>query len=117
MTNLCYWAKGLGIAISSAIVLSGNSTIAQINQDATLTNKPGVITQENIKLFEGVAPYGSNHDRSFEQFYVPKDREVTNFLPVIQFENPSMNFSPVIQFKNHLIISDWCPPHGICSSP
>ncbi|PHJ58219.1 hypothetical protein VF14_19120 [Nostoc linckia z18] len=46
MTNLCYRVKGLAIAITGAIVLSGNSAIAQINQDATLTNKPGVITQE-----------------------------------------------------------------------
>ncbi|RCJ28207.1 hypothetical protein A6S26_11755 [Nostoc sp. ATCC 43529] len=46
MTNIWYSIKVLGIGISSVIVLFGNSAIAQINQDATLTNKPGVITQE-----------------------------------------------------------------------
>ncbi|MEH2436317.1 MAG: hypothetical protein V7K25_19060 [Nostoc sp.] len=41
MSNFLYWVKGLGIAISGAVVLSTNSAIAQINHDVTLTNNSG----------------------------------------------------------------------------
>jgi hypothetical protein len=32
MSNLSYWVKGLGIAISGAIVFSGTSAIAEVKQ-------------------------------------------------------------------------------------
>lgn len=53
MSNLPYWVKGLGIAISGAIVFSGNSTIAKVNQDATLSNNFGVATQKSIRIIKG----------------------------------------------------------------
>ncbi|QMS91522.1 hypothetical protein HUN01_29445 [Nostoc edaphicum CCNP1411] len=71
MSNLYYWVKGLGIAISGAIVISGNSAIAQINHDVTLTNNSSVATQENIRIIEGGIKSGSNLSHSFKQFSVP----------------------------------------------
>lgn len=71
MSNLLYWVKGLGIAISGAVVLSTNSAIAQINHDVTLTNNYSVATQENIRIIEGLTKSESNLFHSFKQFSVP----------------------------------------------
>ncbi|MDZ8024964.1 MAG: hypothetical protein RMX65_012925 [Nostoc sp. DedQUE01] len=52
MTNVWYWVKGLGIAISGAIVLSGNSAIAKVNQDVTLHKNLGIRAQNKIKIIQ-----------------------------------------------------------------
>lgn len=67
MKNLVGWVKGLGIVISGAIAFSGNSAIANINQDTNLANNSGVVTQENTRMVEGVNYSGSNQERSCKQ--------------------------------------------------
>ncbi|QHG21190.1 hypothetical protein [Nostoc sp. ATCC 53789] len=70
MTNVWYWVKGLGIAISGAIVFSGNSAIAKVNQDGNLPNNYGVAIQESITILKGVTQFESNLSRSLKQFSV-----------------------------------------------
>ncbi|MFK0729610.1 MAG: hypothetical protein ACFKPT_04905 [Gloeotrichia echinulata GP01] len=48
MTNLCRWFQGLGVLTVSTIALCGNSAIAQITQDGTLTSNSQMTSQENI---------------------------------------------------------------------
>ncbi len=68
MRIFTYWIKGLGIAISSAVVLSTNSAFAKINQDATLPNNFDVATQEKIRIIKGETQSESNLSHSFKEF-------------------------------------------------
>lgn len=73
MSNLWIWCQGVGIAIGSAIVFSGNSAIAQIIQDVTLPTNSQVEKQGNaITVITGgtLSQDGSNLFHSFKEFSV-----------------------------------------------
>ncbi|BAZ32241.1 hypothetical protein NIES4074_47430 [Cylindrospermum sp. NIES-4074] len=65
MSKLWVWVKG--ISIIGAIAFSGNSAIAQINQEAILPNNSDVTPQENIRIVEGETQDISNPSRSCKQ--------------------------------------------------
>ncbi|MEH2107207.1 two-partner secretion domain-containing protein [Nostoc sp.] len=71
MSNLWVWFKSLGFAVCSAITFCGNSAIAQITQDGTLSTNSQVTSQGNITIIQGGTRVGSNLFHSFEQFSVP----------------------------------------------
>jgi filamentous hemagglutinin family protein len=68
----------LGLIISSTIVYSANSAIAQIIQDGTLPNNSQVRPQENITTIEGgtLSQDGNNLFHSFKEFSVPENHIV-----------------------------------------
>lgn len=67
MSKLWVGVKGLGIVITGAIAFSGNSAIAQINQEVTLPNNSDVTPQENIRIIEGKNQDISNLSGSCKQ--------------------------------------------------
>ncbi len=62
--------KGLGVICCGAIVLSGNSAIAQIAPDATLPNNSSVKTINNISIIDGGTQARSNLFHSFKEFSI-----------------------------------------------
>jgi filamentous hemagglutinin family protein len=62
--------KGLGVIFCGAMILSGNSAIAQIAPDATLPNNSSVKTIDNINVIDGGTQAASNLFHSFKEFSV-----------------------------------------------
>ncbi|MCC5646466.1 hypothetical protein LC607_26830 [Nostoc sp. CHAB 5824] len=110
MSNLSHWVKGLGIAISGAVVLSTNSAIAKINQDATLQNSLNtsnfsstVLEKHNI-LGDNALKFNNTIDQTEIQ-----DRDFV--------EKKKLNsFTQVIPGKKNVLLADcdWCPCCGCC---
>jgi large exoprotein involved in heme utilization and adhesion len=68
--TLRYSLKGLGVVCCGAIVLSGNSAIAQIVPDATLPNNSSVKTINNISIIDEGTQAGNNLFHSFKEFSI-----------------------------------------------
>ncbi|BAZ32242.1 hypothetical protein NIES4074_47440 [Cylindrospermum sp. NIES-4074] len=84
MSKLWVWVKG--ISIIGAIAFSGNSAIAQINQEVTLPNNADVTTQENIRIIEGKNQDISKLSRSCKQ--VPFSKfSILNFQIAANYQN------------------------------
>ncbi|MGF1934736.1 MAG: hypothetical protein RM347_010085 [Nostoc sp. ChiQUE02] len=71
MNNFWYSFKGLGIAISGAVVLSTNSAIAQIDQNINLPKNYGVTAQDNIEIIPGSTQYKTNLSKSLNVWCIP----------------------------------------------
>ncbi|NMG07458.1 S-layer family protein [Brasilonema sp. UFV-L1] len=70
--SIClYWWRGLGIVMGSVIVLSANSSVAQITTDGTLPNNSNVRLEDNTRIIEGGTARGANLFHSFSEFSVP----------------------------------------------
>ncbi|BAY70878.1 hypothetical protein DSM107007_11790 [Nostoc sp. PCC 7120 = FACHB-418] len=69
------YVKVLGVAVSSLIIFSVNSAIAQITQDSTLPENSRVTKQENNIIIEGgtLSPDRRNLFHSFREFSVPEN--------------------------------------------
>ncbi|ARV63053.1 hypothetical protein BZZ01_15660 [Nostocales cyanobacterium HT-58-2] len=65
------WERGLGITICGAIVLAGNSSLAQITPDSTLPNNSNVTLDSGTFNITGGTQAGANLFHSFQQFSVP----------------------------------------------
>jgi large exoprotein involved in heme utilization and adhesion len=68
LSTRLYWLQGLGIVMSSAIVLCANSSLAQMTPDSTLPNNSNVILDGQIYNITGGTQAGSNlfHSQPFQ---------------------------------------------------
>ncbi|MBD2680387.1 MULTISPECIES: hypothetical protein [Nostoc] len=107
MTNVKHWVKGLGIAVTGVIVISGNSAIAQIHQDDTLPNNFGIPTQESIRMIKGRTQSESNLPQSFKLFSVPtlstlyckSNTETENIINRLTDQNYSVSKDNILEFN------------------
>ncbi|MBD2648678.1 filamentous hemagglutinin N-terminal domain-containing protein [Nostoc foliaceum] len=88
MSNIWAWFQSLGVIIGGAILLSTDSAIAQITQDATLPSNSQVTLQGNITIIEGgtLSQGGRNLFHSFKEFSVIKD-SIAEFKNVGSVQN------------------------------
>ncbi|MEH2043954.1 hypothetical protein [Nostoc sp.] len=109
MSNLLYWVKGLGIAISGAVVLSTNSAIAQISQDATLQDNLNTSNFSSTVLEKhNISGNALKFNNTIDQTAIP-DRD--------SVEKKKLNsFTQVIPDKKNVLLAecDWCPCCGCC---
>ncbi|WP_334928998.1 hypothetical protein [Nostoc sp.] len=132
MSKIWNWAKGLGIVIGGAIIFSGNSTIAQINQGGNLPNNFGSTTQNKIKIIQYAkcknAPYIQNIiSRVTDQNYSVSRDNILKFnysiYPSQIQDRDAVGNQQVnelflsIPGQIHTLLSQsscWCPCRGVC---
>ncbi|MEH2289221.1 filamentous hemagglutinin N-terminal domain-containing protein [Nostoc sp.] len=123
MSNLWILFKSLGVAIAGAIAFSGNSAIAQIIPDYTLSPPSQVILQGKTTIIEGGTSVGSYLFHSFKEFSVGNGttaefrnaESVENIISRITGKSPS-NIQGMIkaQYKANLFLIN---PNGIIFGP
>lgn len=110
MNNLSYRVKCLGIAISGAIVFSGNSTIAKVNQDATLQN--------NLNISNFSSTVLEKHNRSEENALKFNNTiDQTEIQDRDSVEKKKFNsLTRVTPGKKNVLLAgcDWCDFVGCC---
>lgn len=103
-SSLRYSLKGLGVVGFGAIILSGNSAIAQIVPDGTLPNYSSVKTINNISIIDGGTQTGNNLFHSFKEFsvtagttaYFNNDANIQNIISRVTGSNIS-NINGIIR--------------------
>ncbi|MEH2229117.1 MAG: filamentous hemagglutinin N-terminal domain-containing protein [Nostoc sp.] len=123
MSNLWILLKSLGVAIAGAIAFPGNSVIAQIIPDDTLSSASQVIPQGNSTIIEGGTSVGSYLFHSFKEFSVRNGttaefrnaESVENIISRVTGKSAS-NIEGIIkaQYKANLFLIN---PNGIIFGP
>ncbi|MEH2123626.1 two-partner secretion domain-containing protein [Nostoc sp.] len=123
MSNLWILLKSLGVAIAGAIAFPGNSVIAQIIPDDTLSPASQVIPQGNTTIIEGGTSIGSYLFHSFKEFSVRNEttaefrnaESVENIISRVTGKSAS-NIQGMIkaQYKANLFLIN---PNGIIFGP